>query len=125
MESGSFWSQRGLESDFRAHFFSGVATVVAKLFLQCRPDVAMFGEKDYQQLLVVRRLCADLDLGIEVAGVRIVRESDGLALSSRNAYLSKEQRQIAGTLNRVLDLSWNASMQVFPFRRLKPKARRG
>src|SRR5690348_4301326 len=94
---------RGLESDFRPHFFSGVATVVAKLFLQCRPDVAMFGEKDYQQLLIVRRLSADLDLGIEVAGVAIVRENDGLALSSRNAYLSREQRQVAGALNRVLD----------------------
>ena len=94
---------RGLESDFRPHFFSGVATVVAKLFLQCRPDVAMFGEKDYQQLLIVRRLSADLDLGIEVAGVAIVRENDGLALSSRNAYLNREQRQVAGALNHVLD----------------------
>lgn len=93
----------GLESDFRPHFFSGVATVVAKLFLQCRPDVAMFGEKDYQQLLVVRRLSADLDLGVEVAGVEIVRESDGLALSSRNTWLSTEQRRIAGALNRILD----------------------
>ena len=93
----------GLESDFRPHFFSGVATVVAKLFLQCRPDVAMFGEKDYQQLLVVRRLSADLDLGVEVAGVEIVRESDGLALSSRNTWLSTEQRKIAGALNRILD----------------------
>ena len=94
---------RGLESDFRPHFFSGVATVVAKLFLQCRPDVAMFGEKDYQQLLIVRRLSADLDLGIEVQGVAIIRENDGLALSSRNAYLSREQRQVAGALNHVLD----------------------
>jgi pantoate--beta-alanine ligase len=94
---------RGLESDFRPHFFSGVATVVAKLFLQCRPDVAMFGEKDYQQLLIVRRLSADLDLGIEVTGVAIIRENDGLALSSRNAYLSREQRQVAGALNHVLD----------------------
>lgn len=93
----------GLESDFRPHFFSGVATVVAKLFLQCRPDVAMFGEKDYQQLLVLRRLSTDLELGIEVAGVGIVRESDGLALSSRNVWLSTEQRKIAGALNRVLD----------------------
>jgi pantoate--beta-alanine ligase len=77
--------------------------VVAKLFLQCRPDVAMFGEKDYQQLLIVRRLSADLDLGIEVTGVAIIRENDGLALSSRNAYLSREQRQVAGALNHVLD----------------------
>jgi pantoate--beta-alanine ligase len=94
---------RGLESDVRPHFFSGVATIVAKLFVQCRPDVAMFGEKDYQQLLVVRRLSIDLDLGTEIIAVPIVREADGLALSSRNAYLGKEQRRIAGMLNRVLD----------------------
>ena len=92
----------GLESDFRPHFFGGVATIVTKLFLQCRPDFAMFGEKDYQQLLVVKRLVQDLDLGLEIVGVSTLRESDGLALSSRNAYLNPEQRKVAGHLNRVL-----------------------
>src|SRR6185503_4154833 len=92
----------GLETDFRPHFFSGVATVVTKLFVQCRPNFATFGEKDYQQLLVVKRLSRDLDLGVEILAVPTVREPDGLALSSRDAYLTAEQRAVAVQLNKVL-----------------------
>jgi pantoate--beta-alanine ligase len=92
----------GLEADFRPHFFSGVATVVAKLLIAAMPDEATFGEKDYQQLLVIRRLVADLGLPIEIRAGATVREEDGLAMSSRNAYLSSEQRAIAGKLNVVL-----------------------
>ncbi|MDE2135081.1 MAG: pantoate--beta-alanine ligase [Alphaproteobacteria bacterium] len=93
---------RGLETDFRPHFFAGVATIVTKLLLAVMPDMATFGEKDYQQLLVVRRLAADLGLATEIVGAAIIRESDGLAMSSRNAYLTPDERRIAGQMNVVL-----------------------
>ena len=92
----------GLESAARPHFFAGVATVVTKLLLQCLPDVALFGEKDYQQLATVRRLVADLDIPCRIQAVPTVRAADGLALSSRNAYLSAEERRAAPALFRVL-----------------------
>ena len=91
-----------LEDRFRPHFFGGVTTVVGKLFTQVRPDVAIFGEKDFQQLRVVTRMSLDLDLGVKVMGSRTVRERDGLAMSSRNVYLSAEQRRVAPTLYRAM-----------------------
>src|SRR5580693_4235399 len=92
----------GLEDRFRPHFFGGVATVVGKLFTQVRPDFAIFGEKDYQQLRVVTRMAADLDLGVKVIGSRTVRERDGLAMSSRNVYLSGDERRVAPELYRAM-----------------------
>jgi pantoate--beta-alanine ligase len=91
-----------LEDAFRPHFFAGVATVVAKLLTQCEPDIAVFGQKDYQQLKVVTQLVRDLDLKTRIVGAPIRREGDGLALSSRNRYLTPGERKAAPTLHRVL-----------------------
>ena len=103
-----------LEGRVRPGHFRGVLTVVAKLFALVRPDLAVFGQKDYQQLVLIRQMVADLCLGVEIVGAETERDTDGLALSSRNAYLDDEQRQQATVLNRALRAAQLASGHGLP-----------
>ncbi len=94
-----------LEGQIRPHFFGGVATIILKLFNQVQPDIAIFGEKDYQQLLVIKQLMRDLDLPVQIISGQTFRENEGLAMSSRNSYLSDSERKIAANIYRVMQIT--------------------
>jgi len=113
-----------LEGEFRPHFFGGVATVVSKLLLQSLPDTAFFGEKDYQQLQVIKRMTRDLDIPVAIEGCATVRENDGLAMSSRNAYLNADERKIAARLNAIMHDAVKAARAGAPIAATEAEASR-
>ncbi|MGC6471701.1 MAG: pantoate--beta-alanine ligase [Parvibaculales bacterium] len=112
----------GLESEARPHFFSGVATIVHKLFQQTSADCAVFGEKDYQQLCVIRQMVKDMALPVEIFGGPTLREADGLAMSSRNVYLNETQRHTAGKLNNILTKFCQSIASVDDYKKKTDKA---